>query len=295
MVRKNKLNRLSFSDYVILVILTLITLLMVYPVVNVLAVSLSPYAESLKTPWMIFPRKLTFDGYKYVMKDSQFWRSYLNSIIITTGTTTVGLTVTILAAWSLARRELKLKGLFMSVIIFTMAFNAGMIPNYLNIRELGLLDTLWAVILPGSFNAFNCIVMINFFRQLPYDLVESAKIDGASEVCILSRILLPLSKPVIASIALFIAVGAWNSYFGAQIYLRDRELWPMALTLKELLTKATQAMLDAGNDPGALSSATNPKIVQYASIIVSTVPIMCIYPFLQKYFAKGVMLGSVKG
>lgn len=286
---------MTFVDYLILVVLTLVAILMVYPIVNVLAISLSSYYETLKTPWMIFPRDVTLEGYEYVINNEDFWRSYLNSIIVTAGTTVIGLSVTALMAWPLARKELKGKAFFMGIVIFTMVFNAGTIPNYLNMKELGLLDSLWALILPGAFSGFNCVIMINFFRQLPYDLIESASIDGASEPYIFARIVLPLSKPVLASIALFLAVGAWNSYFGAQVYIRDRELWPMALYLKELLTEATSAMLDAGADPGAISSVTNPKTIQYASIIISTVPIMCIYPFLQKYFAKGVMLGSVKG
>lgn len=295
MVKRTKHTPMSVSDWIILIVLGFIAIAMLYPIVNVLAISLSSYNASLREPWMIFPKEFTLEGYDYVFRDKDFWRSYLNSIIITGATTLIGLLVTAMMAWPLARKELKGKSLFMGIVIFTMVFNAGMIPGYLNIKELGLLDSLWAVILPGCFSAYNCIVMINFFRQLPYDLVESATIDGASEPYIFTRIILPLSKPVLASIALFLAVGAWNSYFSAQLYLRERELWPLALTLKELLTEATAAMLDAGSDPGALNGAVQPKLVQYASIIISTVPIMCIYPFLQKYFAKGVMLGSVKG
>lgn len=295
MVKHGKRKTMTFADYLILAVLTLIAALMIYPIVNVLAVSLSSYYETLKTPWMVVPRSLTTEGYQAVMNNKAFWRSYFNSILVTAGTTLIGLTVTALMAWPLARKELKCKGLFMGLVIFTMVFSAGTIPNYLNMRSLGLLDNAWALILPGAFTGFNCVIMISFFRQLPYELIESASIDGASEPYIFARIVLPLSKPVLASIALFLAVGAWNSYFGAQIYIRDRDLWPMAMYLKELLTEATAAMMDAGSDPGAVGSATNPKTIQYASIIISTVPIMCIYPFLQKYFAKGVMLGSVKG
>lgn len=294
-LNRRKHKKLTVSDWIILIFLGLVAGLMLYPIVNVLAISLSSYNASIREPWMLFPKDIDLSGYAYVLRDRAFWRSYLNSIIITGATTIIGLLSTAMMAWSLARKELRGKPFFMGIVIFTMVFSAGMIPGYLNMKELGLLDTLWSVILPGCFSAYNCIVMINFFRQIPYDLVESATIDGASEPYIFTRIILPLSKPVLASIALFLAVGAWNSYFSAQLYLRDRELWPMALTLKELLTAATAAMLDAGSDPSALGGAVQPKLVQYASIIISTVPVMCIYPFLQKYFAKGVMLGSVKG
>lgn len=292
-LRNRGLKRLRFSEYINLIFLTLVAALMLYPIVNVLAVSLTPYSISLREPWIIFPKQITFEGYRLVFKNAAFWRSYLNSIVITVAHTLIGLILTILTSWPLARRELKGKGLFMGVLIFTMVFNAGMIPNYLNIRGLDMLNTLWPLILPGI-SAYNCIIMINFFRQLPYDLVESAFIDGASEPYILTRVVLPLSKPVIASISLFLAVGVWNSYFNAQIYLKDRELWPMALYLRDMLTQLSTILEDAANDPG-VANEINPKIVQYATIIVSTLPIMCIYPFLQKHFAKGVMVGSIKG
>jgi len=292
-LRNRGLKRLRFSEYLNLVFLTLLSALMLYPIINVLAVSLTPYGISLREPWIIFPKNITFEGYVLVFKNTAFWRSYANSIYITVMHTVIGLGLTILTAWPLSRRELKGKPFFVGVLIFTMVFSAGMIPGYLNIKELKLLNTHWPLILPGI-SAYNCIIMINFFRNLPYELVESAFIDGASEPYILTRVVLPLSKPVIASISLFLAVGVWNSYFGAQIYLKDRELWPMGLYLKEMLTQMSTALVDAGADPGA-ADLINPKVVQYASIIISTLPIMSIYPFLQKHFAKGVMVGSIKG
>ncbi len=294
MVRR-RLNSMTLFDVINTVVLTLVALVMLYPVVNVLAVSLTPYRLVLQKPWMVIPREITMEGYEYVFHNRNFWTSYFNSIIITVATTLIGLAVTALMAWPLARREVKGKAFFVGILIFTMAFNAGMIPGYLNMKELGLLNTRWSVILPSTFTSFNCIVMINFFRQLPIDMIEAAKIDGASEPKLFTRIILPLSKPVLASIALFLAVGTWNSYFYAQIYIRERALWPMALMLKEILMQASTAVLEAGADPAALSQNIQPKTIQYACIIISTVPIMCIYPFFQKYFAKGVMMGSVKG
>ena len=296
MVRnKNRgLKRLRFGEYVNLFFLTVLSALMLYPIVNVLAVSLTPYSISLRQPWIIFPRQLNLEGYTLVVKDPAFWRSYWNSVLVTFGHTAIGLTLTILTAWPLARKELKGKPFFVGILIFTMVFSAGLVPGYLNIKDLKLLNTLWAVLLPGI-TAYNCIIMINFFRNLPYELVESAFIDGASEPYILTRVVLPLSMPVIASISLFLAVGMWNGYFNAQIYLKDRDLWPMALYLKELLLSVSQLLEDAQGDPGAMQNTLNPKVVQYASIIISTLPIMSIYPFLQKHFAKGVMVGSIKG
>lgn len=295
MVKLKSPQKTKAFDIVNLVVLTMIGLTMLYPIINIFAVSLTPYSKVLQEPWLIFPKDITLEGYEYVFNNRNFWMSYGNSVFITAATTLIGLSVTAMMAWGLARRELKGKSFFMAIVIFTMVFSAGMIPGYLNMKELKLLDTYWSVILPNTFTAFNCIVMINFFRQLPYELIESAKIDGASELRIFLKIVLPLSKPVLASIALFLAVGAWNSYFNAQIYLHERELWPMALMLKEILMQASTAILEAGSDPGALGTKIQPKTIQYACIIVSTVPIMCIYPFLQKHFAKGVMVGSVKG
>lgn len=280
------------------IILTVIALLMLYPIINIIAVSFSNYTEYLKTPWMIWPRKITTDAYRLVFHNRFFWRSYLNTILVTAGSTVLSLVVTTLFAWPMARKELKGKPFLMAIMIFTMIFNAGMIPGYLNIQDLHLLDTLWALILPGTFNTFNCVIMMSFFRELPYELVEAAMVDGATEPYVLTKLVIPLSKPVIASITLFLAVGAWNSYFAAQIYIRDRDLWPMALTLKEILVSASTQILEAASDPSALQNAQKEiqsKNIQYASVVISTLPIMCIYPFLQKYFAKGVMVGSVKG
>lgn len=280
------------------VILTMVALLMLYPIVNIIAVSFSNYNEYLKAPWIIWPRKFTLEAYKLVFRNSYFWRSYMNTIIVTVASTALSLVTTLMFAWSMARREVKGKPFFMSILIFTMVFSAGMIPNYLNMQDLGMLDTLWVLILPGTFNTFNCVIMMSFLRELPYELVEAAMVDGGSEPYILSKIVVPLSKPVLASVTLFLAVGAWNSYFGAQVYIRDRNLWPIALTLKEILMAASTAILEAGADPaalGAVGTEIESKTIQYASVVISTLPIMCVYPFLQKHFAKGVMVGSVKG
>ena len=279
-------------------LLTIIALIMLYPLINIVAISFSSYKEYLKAPWMIWPKGFTTAAYEFVFGNDFFWRSYLNTILVTAGGTLVGLFVTILFAWPISRRELKGKPFLMALMIFTMVFNAGMVPNYLNLRDLKLLDTLWVLILPVSFSAFNCIIMINFFRSLPYELIEAAMIDGASEPYILSRIVLPLSKPILATITLFLAVGFWNGYFDAQLYIQDKNLWPVALTLKEILVSASTQLLEAQADPAALESALTTiqsKNIQYASAVITILPILCLYPFLQKHFAKGVMVGSVKG
>lgn len=280
------------------VFVTLVAMLMLYPILNILAVSLSNYYEYLKAPWMIIPKRLNLEAYKYVFYNASFWRSYGNTIIVTGAGTLIGLALTIVTAYPLSRPMLRLKPLWMTLIIFTMVFNAGMIPNFLNIRNLGMYNSLWALILPGAFGAFNCILMLNFFKEIPQSLTEAAEIDGASEPRILFGIVVPLSKSVIATIALFLAVSYWNSYFSAQIYLKSSEKWPLALMLKEILLSASTKALEAANDAAAMDQTENQletTTLQYACIIVSMVPIMCVYPFLQKYFTKGVMLGGVKG
>ncbi len=280
------------------IFVTVIALAMLYPILNVIAVSMAENRDYLTRPWMILPKVWNFDGYRYIFRNSMFWRSYLNSILVTGVGTVLGLTLTVLTAYPLSRRELKCKPLFMAVIVFTMVFNAGTIPGYLNMQELKLLNTYWSQIFPYAFTAFNCILMINSFRELPYEMIEAAQIDGASEPYILARVVLPLSKPVLATIALFLAVGYWNNYFAAQLYCAlDRNLWPIAMTLKQIMAEASTAILEAAQDPSAatLASKLGGKTIQYAAVVVSTLPIMCVYPFLQKYFAKGVMVGGVKG
>ena len=279
------------------VFVTLIALLMLYPMLNVLAVSLSEYSEYLKAPWMVFPRNVTLDGYKFVFNYSGFWRSYAITILVTALGTALGLIITILTSYPLSRPQFKGKTIIMLMIIFIMVFSAGLVPSYLNMKELGLVNNLFAIIIPSCFTPFNCILMINFMKEIPGDLIDAAMVDGASEPYILFKIIVPLSRAVMASITLFLAVGYWNSYFSAQVYLRDRELWPLALVLKELLLEASTLMAEAGMDPAVLDAFDNLQTVtiRYASIIVSVVPILCVYPFLQKYFAKGVMVGGVKG
>lgn len=278
---------------------TAISLLMLYPVLNVVAVSFSNYYAYLKTPWMIVPKEITLGGYGYIVGNSSFWKAYAVTIFIVAVGTFLTLAISILTAYPLSRPQFKGKTILMGMILFTMVFHAGMIPNYLNMKNLGLLNTLWAVILPNTFSAFNCILMINFLRKTPQELIDAAQIDGASEPFILFKVVVPLSKAVISSITLFAAVGYWNSYFGAQIYIKDRELWPLALYLKELLLEASKALEEAANDPIAMELANEQDIalitMQYASVVVSILPIICIYPFLQKHFAKGVMVGGVKG
>lgn len=299
--RRNKVRE-TVGDNIfktgIYIFVTLSALAMLYPLANVAAISFANYREYLGRPWMIFPSELNLDGYSYVFRNNMFWKSYGNTLIITGVGTILGLVLTILMAYPLSRKELKWKPLFMSVVIFTMVFNAGTIPSYLNMQELGLINTYWAMIFPYAFSAFNCVLMINAFRGIPYELTEAAQLDGASDFYILTRIILPLAKPVIATVTLFLIVGYWNNYFAAQLYCAlNRDVWPVAMTLKQILTEASTAILESENDPAgaALAESLSTITIQYASVVIATLPVILIYPFLQKYFAKGAMVGGVKG
>ena len=295
---KNKIR--SMDDRIIEVItyvfVTLLTLTVLYPILNVIAVSMSSYTSYLKSPWMIVPYEFDFRAFQAVFGSSLIMRSYLNTIIITATGTFLTLFFTILTAYPLSRPGLKGKALFTSIVIFTMMFSGGTIPSFLLVKSLGLYDTLMAQILPGALSAFNVILMINNFRAMPESLLEAARVDGASEPYILMRIVIPLSNAIIACIALFAAVGYWNNYFSAVLYARKQSNWPVQLVLREIIMAANTAMLNADGNMAEMSLANIPTVsLRYASLIVVMVPIMCIYPFLQKYFTKGMMLGAVKG
>lgn len=287
------------DDYIIsavcYTIVTLFALTIVYPILNVFAVAFASYKDYLLHPWMVFPMEIDMNAFKKVFDSSLIWGSYKNTVIITVSGTLLTLVLTTLTAYPISRPHLKGRGVFTTLIIITMVFSGGIIPKFLVMKSLGLYDNLPSLIIPGALSAFNIILMINFFKSLPESLIEAAKIDGASEPLILWRIVVPLSKPILATIALFAAVGYWNSYFSAVMYIRRQSLWPVQLVLREIVLANNTAAMDAGANLAEVSSQVYTKSLQYASLIVVMIPIMCIYPFLQRYFAKGVMIGAVKG
>ena len=230
-----------------------------------------------------------------VFQNPSIMRCYGNTVFITVTGTALTLLVTALTAYPLSRPQLKGKSVYMTLITITMMISAGTIPNFLLIRDLKLYNTIWALFITGTVGAYNVILMLNFFRGMPDSLLEAAKVDGATEWRILIRIVLPLSAPIMATIGLFRAVGLWNSYFAGIVYIRDRELWPVQLVLREIILSANTAMLEAGGNLAELDTNIPTISLQYASLLVVLIPIMCVYPFLQRYFAKGVMLGAVKG
>jgi len=276
-------------NYCIMILLIIATL---YPFWYVLIASLSnPTAVAQRGGLMLWVEGFTLEAYKMVAQNPNIWSGYQNTAIYVVGGTAVNLFMTTLGAYGLSRRNLYGKGVIMKLIVFTMFFSGGLIPTFLLVRSLGMVDTRWAMIIPGAISTYNMIIMRTAFQGIPVSLEESARIDGANDFTIMWRIIVPLSLPVMAVMTLFYAVGHWNSFFNALVYLRRRELFPLQLILREILITQSlyEMMTNVVTDREPIG-----ETIKYATIIVSTVPILCLYPFLQKYFVKGVLIGSLK-
>lgn len=274
-------------------------IIVAYPLLYILSASISDpnYVNSGKM-WLL-PRDITFEGFRRVFNSSEIWVGYRNTIFYTLIGTLINLAVTLPCAYALARRDLVGRGFVMALLIFTMFFDGGLIPTYLLIRDLGWIDTVWAMIIPGAASVWNIIVTMTFFRMnIPQGLEEAAEVDGASTMRIFFQIILPLSAPIIAVMALFYAVGHWNAYFSGLIYLSTRSLFPLQLILRDILVQqqiTTELLMQGTNIQAIGEQARIASIVKYAVMIVSAAPLLIIYPFLQRYFIKGVFIGSMKG
>ncbi len=271
--------------------LSLITLVMLFPFVYVLAVSFSNYQDVVSKGLVIFPTHPTFDAYSYVLKSGTVTNSLIISLFITVVGTFVNLALTVTMAYGLSRRGVIGRGVILALVLFTILFAPGIIPKYLVVKQLGLIDSLWSLILPGAISAFNLVVIRNFFMSLPDELIESAKLDGANDIRVLWSIVLPLSKAVVAAIGLFYGVSHWNDFFDAILYINDAAKWPVQLVLRQFVLQGST--LTDTLDPNQLPPP--PLTVQMAVVVIATVPILVVYPFLQKYFTKGVLTGSIKG
>lgn len=274
------------------IFMILIMLIMIYPCWYVLMASFSdPVAIYGNGGILLWPKKFGIYTYQEVLKNSQVWLGYRNTVLYVACGGLLSLFLTISAAFCLTRRGLPGRNGILFLILFTMYFSGGLIPSYLVVRSLKLLDTPFAVLLPGAVSTYNLIITITYFRGLPYELEEAAKIDGAGDYTVLFRIMVPLATPIIAVIALYYMVGIWNNYFTPMLYLNKRSLFPLQLFLREILIQNNTASITASQSDSAQAYAEN---VKYAIIVVSTVPVMCIYPFLQRYFVKGIMIGAIK-
>ena len=281
-------------DVIVYALLILITVATLYPCWYVVMASVSdPVALYNGSKLLLWPRGFSLDAYKLILQHAMLWMSYGNTLIYVGASTVLGLSLTIMASYVLSRSYMPGKNVFLTMITITMFFGGGLIPTYLIVVSLGLVNTRWAMILPGLLSTYNIIMMMTYFRGIPASLEESARIDGANDWVILIKIMIPLALPVIAVIALYLAVGYWNSYFNALIYINSNAKKPLTLFIRELLL--SQKTNDVADGELASDFKRMAQVVKYAVIVVATAPIMCMYPFLQKYFVKGVMIGSLKG
>lgn len=280
------------GDAINYVILALIAAAMIFPFFYITVISFSTLADFLRNDIILWPSTFVTDAYEYILNSRSFIRSLQVTVFITVAGTLVNLAFTATMAYALTRRVFGQRAILM-IVIFSMLFGPGLIPTYMVVKYLGLIDSLWALIIPVAISPFNLIVMRQFFLSIPDDITEAALLDGANELQIFWKMILPLSKPAMAAFGLFYAVGHWNSYFSAILYLNDPAKWPIQVVLRQIvvLNQPTNAL---GTPEQLMENRPPPETIQMAAIIVATVPILVVYPFLQKHFAKGVMLGSVK-
>lgn len=275
-------------------VLVLMCALMLYPFIMLLAQSFSSAGAINAGKVNLFPVDFNLDTYKAVANNSNFWRTYGNTVVYTLIGTTIAMVLTTTYAYVLSKKHLKGRGLLIGIAVFTMFFNGGIVPNYVLISSLGMKNTMWAVILPPALSVFNLLVMKAFFENLPNELEEAAHIDGLSWFGIFFRIVMPLSKAVIATMVLFYSVQYWNDWFAAFLYLDRTDLFPVTLFLRNLIAGASTAASEGAAASGSTVSDINANI-QSVTMILILIPILCVYPFVQRYFVSGIMLGSVKG
>ncbi|GGM10903.1 sugar ABC transporter permease [Micromonospora yangpuensis] len=275
------------------IVLTGVVIVTLYPFVNIVARSMSEEAYLIAGQVNLVPRGFDLTAYRLVMADAMFWTNYRNTVVYTVLATAIALVLTTCYAYVLSKPQLRGRRLLVGVALFTMFFSGGLIPNYVLITSLGMKNTVWAVVLPNAISVFNLLVMKAFFESLPTELEEAAAVDGLNTYGILLRIVLPLSKAIIATMVLFYAVSYWNSWFTAFLYLDRQELLPVTVYLRNLIAGATGA-----NSAGAVADADAVQAaatVQAVTVVLTTLPILAVYPFVQRYFVSGVMLGAVKG
>ena len=273
-------------------VLTLVVIVTLYPFVNIIARSFSGERHIRAGEVTLWPKGFDLTTYDIVLRDAMFWRNYGNTVLYTVVSTVIAMALTTCYAYVLSKRHLRGRGLLVGIAVFTMFFTGGLIPNYVLITSLGLKNTVWALALPNAISVFNLLVMKAFFENLPSELEEAAQIDGLSTYGILARIVLPLSKAVIATMVLFYSVSFWNSWFGAFLYLDRTELMPVTVYLRNLIAGAT----GGGNAGAGTEQLTQVAAnIQAVTIVLTSLPILCVYPFVQRYFVSGVMLGAVKG
>lgn len=290
-------KKFSVFDIVVTSITFVLVVMILYPLILVISSSISDPVAVSSGQVLFFPKGFTLDGYKRVFQDDNIMRGYANTLFYTIVGTLINLVVTVPAGYVMTKSEVPGIKFIMMLFLFTMYFSGGMIPSFLLVNSLGLYNTRWALLILGAFSVYNCIICRSFFAGLPKELEEAAYIDGSSYIKTFITIVLPLSKALLGVMVLYFAVGHWNSYFNAMIYTYDTKIQPLQLFLRRILIlqQSSADMMAGGGDEFAAQQQQVAALIKYAVIVVSSLPLMIIYPFLQKYFEKGVMIGSVKG
>ncbi|MFV0504484.1 MAG: carbohydrate ABC transporter permease [Lachnospirales bacterium] len=287
-------NKKSLMDYVIIIFFSVLVLLTLYPFYNVLIISLSNTVSTATYTPYILPYTIDFTGYSTILNDEKFINALKISIFVTIVGTSINMFLSVTGSYVLSKKDLIGRKFMLSLILFTMLFNGGLIPTYLNIKNLGLIDSVWSMILPTALNTYYLIIMKNYFIGLPESLIEAAKLDGASEWVILRKIILPISKPFMATFVLFYSVERWNEWYNALLYISQSTLVPLQIYLREILISLNTQLTAQAQQMIGTTQMVSSTSVQMAAIIVTALPIICIYPLLQRHFVSGVMVGGLK-
>lgn len=274
-------------DAFIYITLAVCFLLWLFPLLYVVLASVTPYEDVVKASLVIIPSRITMEGYRFIIDNSNMVQAFGNTTFITVAGTLISMAVSILMAFPLSKKDLPGRGLILKLLVFTMYFSGGLIPTYLVVKNLGMTNTIWSMIVPGLVSTYNLLLIKSYFESMPAGLLDAALIDGCSPMRTLVQIVLPLSLPVLMSVTLFYMVGYWNTYYAYVIYCYDMDLRPLQVVLRDIIAKATGETEAEGYIPTIT--------VQMSAIVFACIPIICVYPFIQKYFTKGVMLGAIKG
>ncbi|MCR4620859.1 MAG: carbohydrate ABC transporter permease [Clostridiales bacterium] len=289
-------EKFTLGDVIIYTLLALLCFTIVFAFMHLLSISLSPNAVATKGGLIFLPKQITFDNYIRVFNNRYIWLGYKNTLIRTVAGTAVQLIFTALGAYVLSKKYFPHRSFWTLLIVFTMFFSGGLIPSFLLVKSLGLIDTYASMIVPGLISAYNLTIMRNFFQSLPEEIEESCMIDGAGRMRIFWQFILPLSTPILATVALWLAVGHWNAWFDVLIYISDKDKRTLQVVLRNIIVTGTKELdIDASSSSVSNEPQVSSEGLKAASIYVATIPILCVYPFLQRYFVKGIMVGSLKG
>ncbi|MEC0260224.1 carbohydrate ABC transporter permease [Paenibacillus lautus] len=294
MVKESAGDRLF--DIINYILLAIVLTIVLYPLIFVAVASISNPAAVVKGEVWLLPKEINFTGYEKVFANKEILNGYMNTILYTVVGTIVNVGMTILAAYPLSRKDFRGRNIFTALFVFTMFFSGGLIPTYLIVKDLGMTNTMWALIIPNAVAVWNIIIMRTFFQQsIPFEIQESAQIDGCGNFKILLKIILPLSMPILAVMTLFYSVAHWNSFFSALIYLTERDKYPLQLFLREILIQSNMQDMIQTSEESLVKTIMEAESIKYALVIVANLPILMLYPFLQRYFVKGMVIGAIKG